>query len=201
MVMADSSALRFLVRKRTTFTWVVPVALLVATYCWGRWSPVAYAVGFAMLILGEIVRFWAAGYIHKDDVVATGGPYGVVRNPLYFGSLLLAAGFALMSGIGIVAWVVVMGLFFLFHLAAIASEERFLKTKFGEPYEFYLRQVPRLIPVPRLHHRMGDQSGSGAGFSMRQAMYNREHTSAAITLTTAVLFLVLELIPHGRLGF
>jgi len=201
--MAESVPLRFLVRKRTTFTWLVPVALLVATYFCGRWNPVAYAIGFLLLVLGEIVRFWAAGYIRKDDAIATGGPYAMVRNPLYFGSLLLAAGFTAMSGIGIAAWIVVMALFLTFHLAAITSEERFLKTKFGEAYERYLRQVPRLIPLPRFRPREAEPDNGSGGFSMRQAIYNREHTTATVTLITALIFLVvLEIAAHhGRVGF
>jgi len=200
MVMADSSALKFLVRRRTTFTWMVPLALLAATFYWGRWNLITYLAGAVLLVLGEVVRFWAAGYIHKDDSVATGGPYGLVRNPLYFGSLLLAVGFALMSGIGLPAWVAVIGLFLVFHLAAIISEERFLKQKFGEPYESYLKLVPRLIPMPRFG-RSESTSGEGRGFSMRQAIFNREHTTATVTFLTAIMFLAIELFRHYRPGF
>ena len=190
--------LRFLVRKRTTFTWLVPLALLAAAWLWGRWSPAAYIAGFVLLVLGEIVRFWAAGYIHKDDVIATTGPYGLVRNPLYFGSLLLALGYTAMSGLGWVAWALVLGLFLLFHLAAILSEEQFLRGKFGPPYERYLSQVPRLVPMPRFGRRQASVSGAGS-FSPQQALKNREHITAAVTLLTALLFAALHLVRSGRL--
>lgn len=178
--------LEFLVKKRTTFTWLIPVLLLIASLLYGRWSAAAYLVGIVLLILGEIIRFWAAGTIHKDDTVATGGPYSLVRNPLYFGSLLLAAGYSAMSGLPAYAWVLVIGFFTLFHLAAIVYEERFLKTKFGAPYEEYLRSVPRLIPRP--WPARVSASGESTRFSARQALYNREHITALVTFTTALLF-------------
>jgi protein-S-isoprenylcysteine O-methyltransferase Ste14 len=199
--MFDGDFLQFLVRKRTTFTWLVPLALLVATYFCGNWNPVCYGIGFALLIAGEVVRFWANGYIHKDEVIATTGPYAMVRNPLYFGSLLLAIGFTAMSGIGLVALIVVIGLFALFHFAAIVSEERFLKDKFGEPYEEYLRQVPRLVPLPRFGRAERSKSEPGR-FSMDQALRNREHTTAIVTFATAFVFLFVFYLAshHGRLG-
>src|SRR6187402_618593 len=93
----------FLVRRRTTFTWIIPL-LLVAAVCIFRLNiggMKSIIAGIVFIVLGEIVRFWAAGYISKDAVIATGGPYAHVRNPLYFGSLLLAIGYGLVSGLGI----------------------------------------------------------------------------------------------------
>ena len=42
-----------------------------------------------------LIRAWAAGHIVKNDRLATTGPYAHTRNPLYFGSFLIAAGFAI----------------------------------------------------------------------------------------------------------
>ena len=130
---SENPSLRFLVRRRTTFTWLVPLGLLVATYFYGRWSFAGFFAGLLFLLLGEIVRFWAAGYIQKDNVIATTGPYALVRNPLYFGSLLLAVGYLLISGLSWVAWLVVISLFLLFHLAAITHEENYLKRRIRRP--------------------------------------------------------------------
>ncbi len=195
--MTDSVALKFLVRKRTTFTWMVPLALLIATYFWGRPNWTLFAVGLLLLVLGEVVRFWAAGYIQKDNVIATDGPYGFVRNPLYFGSLLLALGYAAMSGLNWIAWIVLIALFYLFHIAAITYEEEFLKQKFGEPYEKYLKQVPRLIPFPTSAKKDGSEGGH---FSMKQALYNREHITAAVTFVTALAFAALHLYTQSGRG-
>ena len=118
----------FLVRRRTVFTWIIPVILLACTLCLhprhAGWDAhfaglCAYLVGIALVVCGEIVRFWAAGYIAKDAEFATGGPYAHVRNPLYFGSLLLAVGYGLVSGLGLPAVLIMVALFLVFHLAAI----------------------------------------------------------------------------------
>ena len=52
-------------------------------------------LGLPVAIVGLLIRGWAAGHIVKNEQLATTGPYAHTRNPLYFGSFLLAAGFAL----------------------------------------------------------------------------------------------------------
>src|SRR5437868_5317715 len=54
-------------------------------------------LGLPVAIVGGVFRALAAGVIKKDSVMATSGVYALTRNPLYFGSSLLACGFALMS--------------------------------------------------------------------------------------------------------
>lgn len=173
----------FLVRRRTVFTWLVPLILwALAMYFHqriGGWA--AYAAGIALVVLGEVVRFWSNGYISKDVEIATGGPYAHVRNPLYFGSLLLAVGYGLISGLGLWGVLLMVGLYLVFHLAAIFYEEKFLAAKFGQPYLDYVRRVPRLLPSP-----WPRTTGSGQ-FEWAQALRNREQTSALFALIFVLL--------------
>ena len=173
----------FLVRRRTVFTWLVPLVLLALSLKLhrndGGWA--AYEAGLALVVLGEVVRFWSAGYIAKDAEIATGGPYAYVRNPLYFGSLLLAVGYGLISGLGLWGVGLMVALFLVFHLAAIFYEEAFLKAKFGPPYLEYVRRVPRLLPSP-----LPRTTGAGR-FEWAQALKNREQTSAAFALIFVLL--------------
>ena len=182
----------FLVRRRTVFTWLIPMALLAASLIWhsniGGWT--AYLCGIGLVVLGEIVRFWAAGYIAKDAEIATGGPYAHVRNPLYFGSLLLAVGYGLVSGLGIWGVAATLALFLVFHLAAIFYEESFLTAKFGAPYLDYVRRVPRLLPSP-----WPRTTGAG-GFEWAQALKNREQTSATFALIFVLLLSMRFFIPR-----
>jgi protein-S-isoprenylcysteine O-methyltransferase Ste14 len=185
----------FLVRRRTMFTWLIPLLLMAAVVLVrpGMHLDAAFAAGIALVFLGEVVRFWAAGYISKDAVIATGGPYGYVRNPLYFGSLLLAIGYGLVSGLGWGGVIAMTALFFLFHLAAIRFEESFLKVKFGEPYLDYLGRVPRIIPALSPRTR-----GDGA-YTWAQAINNREHLSAlfAVVFVIALTVCRLLVLKHG----
>jgi protein-S-isoprenylcysteine O-methyltransferase Ste14 len=183
----------FLVRRRTVFTWIVPLLMLLAVFVLHQKlgaSLTAWGIGVAFVVLGEIVRFWAAGYISKDAVIATGGPYAFVRNPLYFGSLLLSIGYGLVSGFGWIGVLVLVALYLLFHLSAIIYEEGFLKAKFGPPYLEYLGRVPRLIPSP-----WPRTTGTGA-FSWAQALKNREQVSALFALIFVALLSLRFLIPH-----
>jgi protein-S-isoprenylcysteine O-methyltransferase Ste14 len=184
----------FLVRRRTVFTWLVPLLLLAVTLALrrhqvgdGGWP--AYCAGLGLIVLGEVVRFWAAGYIAKDAEIATGGPYAHVRNPLYFGSLLLAIGYGLVSGLGLWGVAGMLVLFLVFHLAAIFYEEGFLKSRFGAPYKEYFNHVPRLLPSP-----WPRTAGTGH-YEWAQALRNREHISALFALIFVAL-LSLRFLVH-----
>ncbi len=182
----------FLVRRRTVFTWLIPLLLLALSLVFrrhdGGWA--AYGAGIGFVALGEIVRFWSAGYIAKDAVIATGGPYAHVRNPLYFGSLLLAVGYGLVSGLGVWGVLFTVALFLVFHLAAILYEEKFLTQKFGQPYRDYVQRVPRLLPSP-----WPRTTGTGS-FTWAQSLKNREQTSALFALIF-VLLLSLRFLIHS----
>ena len=181
----------FLVRRRTVFTWLIPLLLLALSLYFrkndGGWA--AYGIGIGFVVLGEIVRFWSAGYIAKDAVIATGGPYAHVRNPLYFGSLLLAVGYGLVSGLGVWGVLFTVALFLVFHLAAILYEEKFLTQKFGQPYLDYVQRVPRLLPSP------WPRTVGAGSFTWAQSLKNREQTSALFALIF-VLLLSLRFVIH-----
>ncbi|MDR3706891.1 MAG: isoprenylcysteine carboxylmethyltransferase family protein [Capsulimonadaceae bacterium] len=181
--------MRFLARRRTTFTWLIPLGLLIVSWFFGKHHLKQAALGVVFLILGEIVRTWAAGCIHKDNVIATTGPYSYVRNPLYFGSFLFSIGYALLSGLGLPALVVIVALFMAFHLSAIVTEEVSLTNAFGEPYTEYMRHVPRIIPRLWPYKTQGAEPIS---FSWSQVVYNREPTTAMVTLATAIVFGALQ---------
>ncbi len=126
----------------------------------GRPSARSVALGLPLAIAGELVRCWAVGYsgttTRNDAVTApklvTGGPYGYVRNPLYIGNFITAAGFgfAFTGRNSCAARLALIG----GSLAAMAAvyativphEEAFLRSKFGGAFERYCAHVPRLIP-------------------------------------------------------
>ena len=89
--------------------------LLAALYlAFARPTPVTFVAGGVIAFVGLLVRGWAAGHIMKNDRLATTGPYAHTRNPLYLGSFLIAAGFAIaahwsMLLVVIAFWVFVYG--------------------------------------------------------------------------------------------
>lgn len=109
-----------------------------------------------MAALAAVLRVWGTAYLGAGTVnhlemqagaVMADGPYRLVRNPLYLGSWLLIGAIAfLMPPTGALF---TMALLTVFLLRLILAEEAFLQQQLGEPYEAYLRQVPRLVPSLR----------------------------------------------------
>ncbi len=104
----------------------------------------AVAWSLALVVPGLWLRAYAAGTVKKNRELTVTGPYAYTRNPLYLGSMLIAAGFA----VALLSWPVALALALMFaviYVPVIASEERFLRDTFSD-FDEYCRQVPRLIP-------------------------------------------------------
>src|ERR1035437_6098550 len=85
-----------------------------------------------------------AGCLAKDRQLATGGPYAYTRNPLYIGTLLVAAGLVLASR-SILLGALFATVFALVYLPVIQNEEQHLRRLFPE-YAGYAARVPALWP-------------------------------------------------------
>jgi protein-S-isoprenylcysteine O-methyltransferase Ste14 len=95
--------------------------------------------------LGLALRAWATGHVEKDSRLAQSGPYAYVRNPLYLGTLLAAAGFAIASR----QWPLALlfgVVFVLIYLPAIELEEQHLRKLFPD-FAAYAQRVPALWPT------------------------------------------------------
>jgi protein-S-isoprenylcysteine O-methyltransferase Ste14 len=111
-----------------------------------RPTPLTLAVGGVIALIGVVVRAWASGHISKNERLATSGPYAHTRNPLYFGSFLIAAGFA-------VAWhwallLLVVAFFVLIYAPTMQRERANIAGRFPEDYEAYALNVPAFVPRP-----------------------------------------------------
>ena len=133
-------------------------------------SPGSLLGGLPVALAGLVFRGAAAGVIRKNDVLARQGPYTLTRNPLYFGSFLLATGFALMSGNLLAAGVLLIPST-LIYPRVIRDEEQHLRKLFGKEYEDFRQQIPAFFP--RRLHRGWARSFSGPCY-----MANREYNAA-----------------------
>ena len=119
--------------------------LLVAAFLWlssPTWT--SLAVGLPISALGLILRGWAAGHLAKNQSLAASGPYAYVRNPLYIGTLAVAAGFVIAS----LRWelgALFAAVFLLIYLPVVELEEQHLRSLFPA-YADYAKRVPRLWP-------------------------------------------------------
>jgi len=172
--------------------------------------PTAIAWSLALVVSGLALRAAASGTVKKNRELTVTGPYAYTRNPLYVGSALIAAGFALALMSMLVALVVAVG-FAAIYIPVIGSEERFLRAAFPG-FDVYCRLVPRFIPrlTPAKLNNGKDigavsthvTSDAPEGFSRMLYRKHREYNSAlgAALLYLSLLFLhpLLELLWHGN---
>jgi protein-S-isoprenylcysteine O-methyltransferase Ste14 len=100
--------------------------------------------GALVMLPGLMLRGLASGHVQKDKELTTSGPYAYTRNPLYLGSLMMAAGFAIAAR----SWWIVGAMLLMFaviYIPVIAGEERYLRRTFPA-YGDYARHVPRMLP-------------------------------------------------------
>jgi hypothetical protein len=109
-------------------------------------TPLTLGVGGAIALIGVIIRGWASGHISKNERLATTGPYAHTRNPLYFGSFLIAAGFAIAAHWALL--LVVVAFFVLIYAPTMQRERANIAGRFPEAYEAYSANVPAFVPRP-----------------------------------------------------
>src|SRR5207249_11071255 len=121
------------------------------------------------------------GCLAKNQQLATGGPYAHTRNPLYIGTLLVAAGLSLASRSLFLALLFAV-VFLLVYLPVIQNEEQHLRKIFPE-YAAYAERVPALWP--RLRPAVNPSSHP---LRVSQYMRNEEY-KAGLGFTAGMLFL------------
>jgi len=119
--------------------------LLVVVFAWSsRPSMRSLAWGIPVSVLGLALRAWATGHLAKNQRLATSGPYAFIRNPLYLGTLLVAAGLCVASrSVWLAALFAIV--FLLVYMPVIALEEQHLASLFPQ-YADYAARVPALLP-------------------------------------------------------
>lgn len=157
--------------------------LLVIVFAWfSRPDPFSLLCGFPVAALGLALRGWAAGCLAKNRLLATGGPYAHTRNPLYIGTLLVAAGLAIAARS---PWLAVLfaAVFLFVYLPVIQLEEQHLREIFPG-YGAYAAHVPALWPRVSAAPIQGGQP-------FRWALYRKnQEYQAALGLAAGMLFLL-----------
>jgi protein-S-isoprenylcysteine O-methyltransferase Ste14 len=152
------------------------------------------ACGMVIVLLGEAVRLVTIGfeYIHRGGKegrvyagrLVQGGVFGLVRNPMYIGNVLIAVGMTmfLRSPLG---YIILIPLFLFLYQSLIAAEEAYLRDRFGADFETYCvkvnRFVPRLDRIP--------QAFSGMRFDWRRSL--RKDLGTIVGLTMGLILIPL----------
>lgn len=122
------------------------------------WTPWAFGAAALVTATGLMFAVWARIYlgrnwsgtvtIKQDHELIVGGPYAIVRHPIYSGLLIALFGSAAARGewrgllAVLIAWATLR--------RKLRFEERWMAERFGPQYESYSRRVPALVPYLKL---------------------------------------------------
>ena len=154
--------------------------------------------GLAVALCGVLVRLLVAstyyvkragrdGSVHADTLYV-GGPFALTRNPLYVGNVLIASGFLILLGNPVVIMSGVL-ITILAYQSIIATEERYLKTRFGEQYDNYQKIVPRWIPTLS----RWKIAYLNIGFCWRRALAMEYSTAGAVVAGSIIMAIRLDI--------
>ncbi|OCP00602.1 MULTISPECIES: isoprenylcysteine carboxylmethyltransferase family protein [unclassified Ensifer] len=162
-------------------------------------------VAILVILAGLALRATAVGYkyiqrgglkkkVYAKDLV-TEGMFGVCRNPLYVGNMLLYCGVFLLHGNPLLV-VVGVGLFAFMYQCIVYAEEAFLLRTFGEAYQAYCRDVPRWA----LRLRNFAASTDGMTFNVRRVIGKDYSTVSAAMLAVLAteMYKFASYEPAGR---
>jgi protein-S-isoprenylcysteine O-methyltransferase Ste14 len=130
------------------------LVLLPGTRLYGNIFDTA-ALGLSIALAGQAVRVVTIGYEYVirggrnrrvyAETLVTAGIYGICRNPMYLGNLLILTGVAVTSN-SLTCLAIALPMFVVVYIAIVAAEEDFLRGKFGDAYDQYANEVPRWFP-------------------------------------------------------
>lgn len=126
-----------------------PIPIIILALLFAEPTVQSLSIGVLVTLLGEAVRTYGVAFIgsisrtrsYSNGQLIQEGPFRLLRNPLYFGNLVLSFGLSLMPSVW---WLplVVVGVFYVQYIPIVTWEERKLTRIFGEPYLEYCRNVP-----------------------------------------------------------
>jgi protein-S-isoprenylcysteine O-methyltransferase Ste14 len=181
---------RFRYKKlRLLLAWIGAFVLILKSHV----SDDGFRMGIPFVIVGELIRLWATGYIDKKaKTLSVDGPYSRIRNPLYAGNFLIGLGIVIICQNLFFIPLYIAG-FWLLYRGTMRNEEATLEERYGEDYVRYRSRVPRLIPLlSRLCPLSRERKDSYRWKLLRK---NREYvTFVGIVVVLAALYLWEEVI-------
>lgn len=193
----------WLFRHRTSIPIPFATALLLIPPAQPSASRAPIVAGVLLTLLGELVRVWGVRHIgvisrtRSDRLgpLVDSGPFGLCRNPLYVGNMMIWVGFTLTARLVWLAPIVLVLLLAEYH-AIVRWEEALLESRIGQPYREYTSRVPRWLPAFHNWRRSGSQptevrqsvSGNLAGFSLGEALFSERGTLIALAVGFALLW-------------
>jgi protein-S-isoprenylcysteine O-methyltransferase Ste14 len=179
---ATDYSLRFLIQRLRVSVGFI-TAILFVFLSRPTWQ--SLAAGVPIALCGALVRAWASGHLRKNAELAVSGPYAFTRNPLYFGSFVMATGCAVCGGsLWVGLWLT--ALFLAVYLPVMQTEAAHMRRLFAGDYETWAANVPFFVPRATPY-----RNGQTRRFDPQQYMRHREYR-AAIGLAIVLAALSLK---------
>jgi len=130
------------------------IFLIIILFSTSKWETksfigddIFFLIGCILVATGSLGRVWCSLYIagYKNDSLVTLGSYSILRNPLYFFSLIgiIGIGFATKTLLIPIAFLL---LFLVYYPNLIKSEEKRLLVIHGPKFEEYVKNTPSFFP-------------------------------------------------------
>ena len=174
----------FFSRWRVRLGYLLAVVVLFLA----RPTPRSILLGAAVGVIGLAIRAYSAGYLHKQEVLTTTGPYAYTRNPLYFGSSILAVGAAVAMRSWLAAALILV-YFAVVYAFVMRREEMELRGKHGAAFDAYAAARPALFP--EAHAKLPAERGHYGSFSWAQYKRNHEYEAPLGFLLFLVVLAVI----------
>ena len=150
--------------QRILILLVIIISIFLPKYVFPHWKkePVDEfldAFGIFIVLFGFLFRISARGY--KNEKSSCGkelvkdGPYALLRNPMYFGTLLIGTGIIFVI-FELWTFPLFFVVFFSIYMPQIKKEENKLFIRFGEEYKRYCKITPEYFPNSRCMLKLRD---------------------------------------------
>lgn len=178
-----------------------PIPLLIPLFLFGRPTILTLVIGIIVLGVGELVRLWGVSYAGSEtrttskvgaSQLVTQGPFAYLRNPLYFGNVLIYFGVSIMAN-SLFPYLQILALlyFYMQYHFIINEEEIFLRNKFKEKYEDYYKSVNRFFPG---FSPYDTSKHSKIKFDLKAGYKSEKRTLQAISSILLMILLIFILI-------
>ena len=154
-----------------------------------------------LALAGQTIRVFVVGYVpagtsgrnthsQRAEVLNTTGFYSVCRHPLYLANFIVFTGILLAVQMW---WFVLIGVlaFWVYYERIMATEEDFLRRRFGAPYERWAAVTPAFLPAP------GRWCRSDRAFSWRMVLRREPYGYFAIITAFFLIEVVSDLLVKG----
>lgn len=142
-----------------TMTGIILFVNTVLIYMYPPHRETAALVGAVLLGIGAALFIIAVFYIKRNRVgkLITGGPYGLVRHPMYLGAMIMFFSHILLGQ----SWAVILGAMvanICCYLMTFTEEKKNL-AKFGDEYRLYMDAVPRMNIFKGISNLLNSKKG------------------------------------------